>query len=130
MISDLSQAGGPIISIVGLRLTTCIGVPDEERSQTQTVLCDVHIHPGREFHEMNDEIGATIDYAAVAERLHMVAKSHPRRLIETLCSDFATMIIEEFSAAQVRVEIRKFILPNAEYVAVSSIFRADGASNI
>jgi dihydroneopterin aldolase len=40
------------------------------------------------------------------------------KLIEALASDIATMVLEEFSAARVQVEVRKFIIPQTSFVAV------------
>jgi len=39
-------------------------------------------------------------------------------LIETLAEDIATMILNDFDAARVQIEVRKFIIPQTRYVGV------------
>ena len=49
----------------------------------------------------------------------MAAESPPRQLIETLAEDIATLVLACFSVcAEVDVELRKYILPDTDYVAV------------
>lgn len=106
------------IHLSALRLTTHIGVPEEERASSQTLEADVAIRLGVPFEGMNDDIAATIDYAAVAVRLQALAAERPRRLIETLAADMAACVLEEFHAAGVTIELRKRILPQTDNVAV------------
>ncbi|MEI8292707.1 MAG: dihydroneopterin aldolase [bacterium] len=106
------------ILINSLRVKTRIGVPDEERMEPQEIEIDLRIQPARDFRELQDDIGLTVDYAAVCRRASELAAERPRRLIETLAREIAEMILEEFSAALTEVEIRKFILPRTRHVAV------------
>jgi dihydroneopterin aldolase len=48
-----------------------------------------------------------------------VVEERPRKLIESLVDEIAAEILEEFPLRWVEVAIRKFILPNTEWVAVS-----------
>jgi dihydroneopterin aldolase len=106
------------IRITGLRLTTHIGVPDEERAISQMLEADITLRVAGRFEAMNDDIAATIDYAAVAARLQALAAERPRRLIETLAAEMAACVIDEFKAAGVTIELRKRILPDTDHVAV------------
>ena len=106
------------IRIAALRLTTHIGVPDEERATSQVLEADITLRIAGRFEGMKDEIAATIDYAAVATRLQELAAERPRRLIETLAAEMAACVIGEFHAAGVRIELRKHILPGTDHVAV------------
>jgi dihydroneopterin aldolase len=106
------------IRISALRLTTHIGVPDEERATSQVLEADVTLRIAGRFEAMNDEISATIDYAAVAARLQELAADRPRRLIETLAAEMAACVMEEFQAVGVSIELRKRILPDTDHVAV------------
>lgn len=106
------------IRIAALRLTTYIGVPDEERAASQELEADIVIRVSTRFEGMNDDIGATIDYAAVAGRLQAVAMEKPRRLIETLAAEMAACVLGEFGAAGVTIDLRKRILPDTDHVAV------------
>ena len=106
------------ILIAGLRVKTHIGVPDEERAAEQEVEIDIRIQPMRNFLEMGDDLSKTIDYAQVCERVSSLAAARPRRLIETLADEIARLILAEFEARFVEVELRKFILPQTRHVAV------------
>ncbi len=106
------------ILIAGLRVETRIGVPNDERATAQEVEIDIRIQPARDFQEMGDDLSKTIDYAQVCERITQLAGERPRHLIETLADEVAAMIIAEFGARSVEVELRKFILPRTRHVAV------------
>lgn len=106
------------IHISALRLHTHIGVPDEERANEQHLEADIVMRVEGRFEEMQDEIAATIDYAAVATRLQAVAAERPRRLIETLATDMAACVLAEFHAVGVTIDLRKRILPETDHVAV------------
>lgn len=106
------------IRLSALRLTTYIGVPDEERAASQELEADIVMRVSTPFEGMDDEIGATIDYAAVAARLRELAAERPRRLIETLAADMAACVLGEFGAAWVTIDLRKKILPETDHVAV------------
>lgn len=106
------------IRISALRLTTHIGVPEEERATSQVLEADITLRIAARFEAMQDDIAATIDYAAVAIRLQALAAERPRRLIETLAAEMAACVMEEFGAQGVSLELRKRILPETDHVAV------------
>lgn len=101
-----------------LKLSTHIGVPEEERAGSQMLEADVIMRVSGRFEAMQDDIGATIDYAAVAARLQQIAAERPRRLIETLAAELADCVLREFGAAGVTIDLRKRILPDTDHVAV------------
>jgi 7,8-dihydroneopterin aldolase/epimerase/oxygenase len=105
------------IEIRGLEIDPHIGVPDAERASPQRLLVDLRLQPQRDFSRMADAIGATVDYFALAQRVVTVAAGRPRLLIETLADELATTVLREFALRRVEVTVRKFILPNAEFVA-------------
>lgn len=106
------------IEIRRLRVLTCIGVPDEERAALQELRVSVVLTAATPFAEMDDEIGKTLDYAALAVGIQALAAARPRRLIETLASDIADHVLASPAAAAVEVTVEKFILPDTECVAV------------
>lgn len=96
-----------------------IGVPDEERALKQKLKISVS------FKARNvaaaaaaDDLALSTDYFAVGERVKEIAAERPRKLIETLAEDLARGILAEFGLPKVRIEIRKFILPDAEWVGI------------
>jgi len=110
------------IFIRGLHVACCIGVPDKERAQPQGILISATLSPFSSpglLGALDDDIERTIDYHAVAIRLEEVSEAKPRKLIETLAEDLATMVLEEFPVAEISIEIEKFILENTRCVGVS-----------
>jgi dihydroneopterin aldolase len=107
-----------IVRIKGLRIRTRIGVPDEERADWQELRVDVKMVAIGEFSLMNDEIGATVDYHAVCEEISRLAETGSRHLIETLANEIADLVLENHPVSEVTVGIRKFILPQTDWVGV------------
>lgn len=108
-----------LIRVKGLKLRTRIGVPDEERADWQELRVDLAMVPEQRFVAMDDEITASIDYHAVCLEVVSLAETGSRKLIETLADEIADHILSRHSAKEVSVEIRKFILPQTEWVGVS-----------
>ncbi len=108
-----------LIHLRGLDLPVRIGVPEEERAALQTLQADVSFTVPTRFEVMHDDLSLTVDYAAVALRLRALAAEKPRQLIETLASEMATCLLNEFGAGSVTIELRKRILPGCDHVAVS-----------
>ena len=116
--SRVKASPGDQIVIRRLAVSCFIGVPEEERAQKQTLHLTVEMTPAREFSQMGDNIGLTIDYDAVARRIEELTCERPRQLIETLADEIAWMILDEYSAREVLVEVEKDILPATEAVVV------------
>lgn len=112
-----------LIHVRGLEIETRIGVPDDERAAPQTLKVDLEITPPLDFDAMDDEVGRTIDYHRVCVEIRRLAATGERRLIETLAAQIATLVVRDFGALQVRVSLRKFILPETEWVGVECLRR-------
>jgi len=108
-----------VIEIKGLSVPALIGVPAEEREQAQRLCFDLRLVALLQPETLNDDIVATVDYAAVSQRLAELVQMRPRKLIETLADEIAATLLAEFSLRWIELTIRKFILPNADYVAVT-----------
>ena len=106
------------IWIKGLRVHSHVGVLPEEREQAQELHVDICCQPASPFPYMNDDIMRTIDYGAVAQRVQLLANEGTRHLVETLAAEIARLLVDEFHAVSVTVEVRKFVLPETEHVAV------------
>ena len=108
------------IRISGLRLTTRIGVPSEERSSPQSVEAHLSLWPIREsLSGLGDGIENTIDYYKVSQEVRQLAAKGERHLIETLADEVADLLLKEFPVRATTVEIRKFILSDTDHVAVT-----------
>ena len=107
--------------IVDLRVPTQIGVPEAERSHPQTIAFNVRFQILPSFRDLQDEIGRTADYGLVAEEIRIAADKNRAQLIETLVVAVADRLITRFPLARVEVELKKFALPDTEYVSVKTV---------
>ncbi len=107
------------ISIVDLEVFYHVGVPDEERAQPQRLLLTVEMETDFSDAARTDGIEHTINYYSVTQRLLKLGEGREWRLIEKLAADIAEIILTEFQPHSVSVEVKKFIIPQARYVAVS-----------
>jgi FolB domain-containing protein len=108
-----------IIAIKSLEVTARVGVPEEERSEPQKLLMDLSFTAADQPVDLGDDITLTVDYFAVSRRVIAIAADRPRKLIETLADDTAAILLGEFALRWVEITIRKFILPDTEWVSVS-----------
>ena len=106
------------ITISDLEVFYSVGVPDEERAKPQRLLLTIEMQHDFSGAASEDELGGTIDYFAVSQRLLKFGDGIHWKLIETLAVDIAQMLLEDFGARAVTVEVKKFILPQARHVAV------------
>ena len=107
------------IEISGLRILTRIGVPDEERASAQELSVDLIIHPVSKLQRLSDDIEKTIDYHKVALQVQELAETGSRCLIETLADDIAGTVLSFEGVDAVEVKVKKYILPNTDFVAVT-----------
>jgi dihydroneopterin aldolase len=108
-----------LIRIADLEIWSVIGVPEEEREHRQRLLVTLELRvkdigPAA----YNDNVKMTVDYAAVAEQVKLTAELRPRHLIETLGEEIVTDILKTFPVLGVKLEIRKYALPDADHVAL------------
>jgi dihydroneopterin aldolase len=108
-----------LIRIVELQLETIIGVLPEEREHPQQLLANLELRV-RDIGPAayTDNVNLTIDYAAVADRVRVLAASHPRHLIETLAEDIAADLLKAFPITSVKLELVKFALSTAHHVSL------------
>ena len=83
-----------LIEIIGLKVSSLIGVPDEERLRPQDLLIDVTIKPSNYLYQLDDKIENTVDYFMVYELIKSISSSGERKLIETLAEEIINNIIE------------------------------------
>jgi dihydroneopterin aldolase len=107
-----------VITIKDLAVSYHVGVPEAERAKPQRLLITVEMKKDVGNACVSDDLSATIDYGAVARRLQSFGQGKSWKLIEKLAHDIAQMILEEFRPAAVAVEVKKFVIPDANYVSV------------
>ncbi len=112
------------ITLCDLAVSFHVGVPDEERAQSQRLQLTVEMEKDFSTAAAADDLRHTIDYHAVTQRLLRFGEGRSWKLIETLAADIATMVLQDFGAGSVTVTVKKFIIPEARYVAVRVTRRA------
>jgi dihydroneopterin aldolase len=110
---------GDQIRVEQLEIFAHIGVPDEERGSAQRLTVSITLWPGRQADELEDQITRAVNYASVCEETKKFVQDRSDRLIETLADGVANHLLEVFEIRRVTVELRKFILPDVEFVSVT-----------
>jgi dihydroneopterin aldolase len=113
-IDDSSDA----ISIEDLELMALVGVPDDERAIAQRISVSLRLWPVNNFRGLEDQLARTVNYAAVCREVKDVVARRSDKLIETLAEAIASDLLATFPLARVRIELRKFILPDVKHVSV------------
>jgi len=106
------------IIVSQLEVMARVGVPPAERGAPQRLTISLRMEPERGLAELADNLGNTIDYAVVCDVVRREAEGKPRHLIETIAEEVAVLLLSRFPLHAVEVEVRKYILPATEYVAV------------
>jgi len=101
-----------------------IGVSEEERSSPQTLVITLRFRIFGRFKDLNDDFSKTVDYSAVAGEMTRFVEESKYCLIETLVSQLADHLVRTFPLAYLEVELKKFILPNTDYVSARAVRRA------
>jgi dihydroneopterin aldolase len=108
-----------LIRIVDLEVASRIGVSDEERARPQRLLVTLEMRVD-DFAKAakEDDLSLTVDYADVAEYVRNFATERPRKLVETFAEDLAEGLLGAFLIKRLRIEVKKYVLPNTRHVAV------------
>lgn len=106
------------IRIVDLEVFYRVGVPDEERANPQRLLVTIEMDACTEEVATSDDLADTIDYFSVSQEVMQFGADRSWKLLEKLSADLAKMILEKYLPECVRVEIKKFIIPEARHISV------------
>ncbi|WP_295636877.1 dihydroneopterin aldolase [uncultured Methylibium sp.] len=96
-----------LIFIEGFTGQTVIGIHDSELHRPQTIRIDLTAGVPRPRACDTDQIGDTIDYGVVRERLQRLLKEHRLTLLESFAETIAEILLGEFGAHWVRVVVVK-----------------------
>ena len=108
-----------IIRIVDLEVFYRVGVPDEERRDPQRLMLTVELEVEADAAAASDNIADTVDYFAVSQDALHYGEGRSWKLLERLVAELADFIVEKYKPQSVRVEVKKFIIPEARHVSVS-----------
>ena len=108
------------ITIVDLEVNYRVGVTDEERAKPQRLLLTVDMSLDFSVAAVSDRIERTINYQAVAEELLKFGEGRSWKLLEKLVTNIAERIMTQYRPEAVMVEVKKFSIPQARFVSVST----------
>lgn len=92
-MSDPTGPGSDRIVLTGLRARGHHGVLEAERRDGQEFIVDVEVGLDTRAAAASDDLSATVDYGALAQRLHDAIVSEPVDLIETLAQRLADVCL-------------------------------------
>ena len=110
---------GDVIRIERIELLGHIGVPDDERAQPQRLTISMAFWPNKSGAELNDDIAQAVNYAAVCAEVRKFVEERRDKLIETLADALACHLLDMFEIRRITIELRKYILPEVEFVSVT-----------
>ncbi len=99
-----------VVFVRGLRVDASIGVYPHEHETTQPIFIDVRLDLGATAPPVDDRLGETIDYEAIANQAKALARQGHVQLVETLAERLADWCLEDCRVTTVTVRIEK---PNA-----------------
>jgi FolB domain-containing protein len=109
------------ITISDLEVQFCVGVSDEERAKPQRLLLTIEMNLDFSTAAMSDRVERTINYQNVVDDLLKFGEGRSWKLLEKLVSNIADSILSRYKPDSVFVEAKKFVIPQARYVAVSLV---------
>ena len=113
-----------VYEILDKKVSGHIGVSDEERATAQALAITLRFRTFGRFQDLNDDFSKTVDYAAVDAEMSRFVSDSKYCLIETLVSRLADHMISKFPLAYLEVELKKFVLPDANHISVRAVRRA------
>jgi 7,8-dihydroneopterin aldolase/epimerase/oxygenase len=106
------------IVICDLAVSYRIGVTEEERANPQRLLLTIKIEHDLSGAAKSDDLADTIDYHSVSQELLRLGMGRSWNLIESVAVEIASLIKADFNATKVTVEVKKFVIPEAQFVSV------------
>lgn len=94
------------IEISGLRLVGVVGVLPEERERAQPLEVDLHVEVDLSVAGITDDLGDTVDYGALCDRVASITSAGRPLLLERLATDLAAGVLncdERISAVEIAV---------------------------
>ena len=108
-----------LIRIVDLEALSHLGVTEDERREPQRLLISLEMSVASFAHAAKtDDLSRTVNYYDVAQRVRLIAGKRPRKLLETLAEEIAADVLKAYPMQHLTLEIKKFILPDTQYISV------------
>ena len=107
------------VCVEQLEVSARVGVTESERAQPQRLSISLTACPRRPLVDLGDDIRNTIDYSEVCAETREFVRNRTDKLIETLADRLAEHLLQQFAIKRITIEIRKFVVPDAKFVAVT-----------
>ncbi|MET9029871.1 dihydroneopterin aldolase [Nocardia sp. NPDC004168] len=101
------RRGADRIELRGLRAYGHHGVFEHERRDGQEFLVDLTVWVDFDVAAASDDLAATVDYGALAERAVRIVQGPPRNLIETVVAEIADDVMTDPRIRSVEVVLHK-----------------------
>jgi len=111
-----------ILFLRDFRLELIIGIYEWERKVPQPVRLDLEIGLPHSKAGGTDDVGDTIDYGVVAQRVKDYLRNTPQpiTLVESVAEHVAALVRDEFGAPWVKVSVTKFaIVPGIKELGIT-----------
>ena len=118
------DAQDEVYEISDKKVSAHIGVSEEESATAQTLAITLRFRTFGRFQDLNDDFSKTVDYSAVASEMSRFVSESKYALIETLVSQLADHMVRKFRLAYLEVQLKKFVLPDTDYVSARAVRRA------
>lgn len=106
------------IVIHDLEIRMRVGTVDAERNWPQRLLATLEMEHDMTQAMQTDDLHYALDYEKVVKRLQDWGAEKQWKLLETMASDIADLILKEFKPFSVSVQLKKFELPLTAGVSV------------
>ena len=109
------------IEINGLTVTTVVGALPHEREMAQPLRVDLSLLADLHDAGRSDELGDTVNYGAVTDRVAAVVREHKDVLLERLADRIAEVVVGFDRVEGVELTVTKLRPPIAEQVETTSV---------
>jgi FolB domain-containing protein len=96
-----------------------VGVTENERGKPQRLTLTITVWPREPFEGLQDDITRAVNYSALCSASREFMREHSHKLVETSVAELASHLLKNFPIQQVRIELRKFVVPDTQHVAVT-----------
>ena len=116
-----SPVGDDVVEIRGLRLSGICGVLEHEQAQAQPLEVDLDLAVDLTAAGRSDDLGDTINYASVIDRVTDIVAAGRPALLEHLAATIAAACLEDTRVESVTVAVRKLRPPVPQLVATTGV---------
>lgn len=110
-----------VIEVRGLRAAGICGVLPEEQQRAQPLVVDLDLVADLTEAGASDDLTHTVDYGAVADRVHRVITTERFALLERLAARIAEECLVDQRVVSVTVSVRKLRPPVPELVDTTGV---------